>query len=355
MKGKIKIIFLTGCLLLVSAGCSVFSGPAAGGIVKTVNGGTDWQFSNKVKDNASASMQTVNVSKMEFGPSSREVIYLGSYNGGLYKSEDSAGSWAKLLSKISVYDFEVNPIDEKIIYAAGSYNGTGKVVKTTDGGASWGDVYSEASANNAVRALAINPANVNQLAIGLNSGNLVISNDGGLSWKLAKNFSDQINRVVWQNGNIYVVLKNKGLQKSSDNGQNFNDITESLNKTYGFGSLNYSQQSIQNYRQVYVDGVSPSLIYLTTDKGLYKTTDGGANWQLTPLPVKGTDAQTRAVAVAKTSSSIVYTNVGSTIYKSLDGGQSFQTQAVSSSGYINSILIDPQLPQIAYAGIYVQQ
>lgn len=350
---KFKIILVLVSISLLGAGCGVFSQPAPGGIVKTVNGGTDWQFANKFKGSSGAGLQAVNVSKLAFSPNNREVIFAGSYNGGLYKSEDSAGSWSKLLSKISIYDFALNPWDEKVIYAAGMFGTQGKVVKSSDGGASWADIYSEAAASNAVRSIALNPNNVNQVVIGMTSGNVIISNDAGLSWKLVKNFEDRVNRILWQNGNIYVLLKSKGLRKSSDLGFNFTDLTASLNKTNGFGSLNYSQSLIDTYSQTYVDLVAPSLIYLSTNKGLYKTTDEGANWTLMPLPAKGSDAQARAIAVARSSSNLLYTSVGSTVYKSTDGGQTFQTQTVKTGGLINYILVDPQLSQIAYAGIYV--
>ena len=54
----------------------------------------------------------------------------------------------------------------------------------------------------------------------------------GISWQLANNFSDRINRVLWQNGNVYVLNKTKGLFKSSGFADNFTDITESLSKTF---------------------------------------------------------------------------------------------------------------------------
>jgi photosystem II stability/assembly factor-like uncharacterized protein len=104
---------------------------------------------------------------------------------------------------------------------------------------------------------------------------------------------------------------------------------------------------------MYVDADSASLIYLTTDKGLYKSTDGGKTWNPQSLPVQPGLNPARAVAVARGNSSIVYVSVGGTVYKSLDGGSTWQTQSVVGTGYVNALLVDPSLPQISYAGVYV--
>jgi hypothetical protein len=173
---------------------------------------------------------------------------------------------------------------------------------------------------------------------------------------LATNFNDRVNRIFWQSGNVYVLLKTKGLFKSSGFADNFIDITESLTKPKSIAGVSYSSVgSVTSFSQVYVDIATPSLIYLTTPKGLYKTTDGGKTWAPQSLPIKPDKADTRAIAVSKTSSNIIFTSVGSTIYKSLDGGQTWQTQSVVSGGFINYLLIDPELPQIVYGGIYAAQ
>jgi photosystem II stability/assembly factor-like uncharacterized protein len=74
---------------------------------------------------------------------------------------------------------------------------------------------------------------------------------------------------------------------------------------------------------------------------------------LQDLPVKPDQAKAYSIAIAKQSSNIVFTSVGSTIYKSLDGGKTWQTQGIATTGLINYVLIDPQLPQVVYGGIFV--
>lgn len=351
-----KKILLVTALVFLSASCGgVFSASnVTGGVSKTVNGGADWQISNTVKDaKNTTSLLDASITAMAFDPGNREVVYASTVSGGLYKSEDSAATWTRILSNISVYDFAVDPIDGKIIYAAGIYNSHGRLLVTRDGGASWNQIYNDATAENPVRSVALNPQNTSQIIIGLASGSLIKSFDSGLSWKLVRDFGSRVNDMVWQKGALYILFREKGLVVTTDFGENFNQITASIN-TPSFLSRLTSDQEQVTYNRFFVDAVSEKLIYVTSSLGLLKTVDGGNTWATISLPVPPGENKPHAIAIAKNSSNIVYTSINSTIYKSADGGQTFQTQKVVTTGVINYILIDPELPQIAYAGVYGQ-
>ena len=98
----------------------------------------------------------------------------------------AGGTWARILGKILTYDFAIHPFDSNIIYAAGYFADKGRVVKTTDGGKSWEEVYSEAAVSVSVRSVALNPSQPNQVIIGNSAGSVAKSNDGGITWKLIK-------------------------------------------------------------------------------------------------------------------------------------------------------------------------
>ncbi len=350
MNRKLSIIILV--LTLLSAGCNPFSKTLPGGLVKSVNGGVDWQFANTIKDNATVSLANYNISKLAFDPKNQQTIFAGTYTAGLFKSEDAGATWTNILSKIFVYDVAISPLDSKIIYAAGFFADHGRVLKTTDGGASWTQIYNEASINDAVRAMALNPQDPNQIMIGTATGSLIKSADGGLSWQLVKSFNDRINKLVWQNGGIYLVLQQQGLFKSTGFADTFTELTLSLSKIFDSKNYSYNSKTVSYFNQVFVDYTSPELIYLTTDQGLYKTVDEGKTWVLQGLPVKPEKSVARAIAISRVSSNIVYASVEATVYKSVDGGGSWQTQSINTAGFVNFILVDPVLPQIVYAGIY---
>lgn len=304
-----KIFVLVLPIVFLAASCSFFSKTPSAGVVKTTNGGADWQFANTTKDSKTSLLAPANVSRLVFDPKNREIIYAATFTSGLFKSADSAASWTRILSKISVYDMAVHPNEQNTLYAAGMYGGFGKLLKTQDGGKTWEEVYNEQGESVAVRSVAVNPQNPNQVAIGTATGNVVLSSDGGLSWQLAFNFQDRVQRIVWQSGNLYILLKNKGLSRSSDGGKTFQNLTSAISKVIDWKNLDYNNDAVRGYNQFFVDVYSGNLIYLTTDQGLYKTVDAGATWQ---------------------------------------------TQSVATQGSINYLIIDPDLPQISYAGIFLQ-
>jgi photosystem II stability/assembly factor-like uncharacterized protein len=345
------LIFLIPALLL-SAGCDVFSKGGSSGLSKTINGGVDWILANK-QDGGSGSMQAANISKLEIDPNNRENIYAGSYNGGLFLSTDSGGTWKNILSNSTVFDFAVNMANPKIIYAAGDIGGLGRVVKTSDGGKSWLKAYNESTPNNPVRNIALNPSNPEHLVIGTDSGTVIKSTDGGLNWQLLKNFSNKINRIYWTNSGVYVLVREKGLFKGSGVGDDFTDLTSGLRSE---GLLNQFSKtgSVKIFNQAYVDPLTSNLLYITTDIGLFKSTDLGKNWIAVKLPVKQEALHARPIVVAKQNSNTVLTAIGSIVYKSTDGGNSFQTQNVPFvNAFVNYIVMDPVLPQIMFVGGYV--
>ncbi len=351
MKNKILVIGL----LLISASCNPFKTPVVAGVAKTTNGGVDWAGINVVKDN-SATLAGLNVAKMDLDPKNREIVYVSGFNDGLYKSEDSGATWTRILSKIFTYDFAIHPFNTQILYAGGYFADKGRVVKTEDGGKSWEEIYSEAVSVVSVRTVALNPQAPNQVVLGNSAGSLIYSADGGRNWKLIKNFDDRINKILWQNQSMYVLLKTKGLYKLTnlEKGE-FENLTANLTNQSGFLE-NFSGLNEQTFNQVYIDKTSPLLIYLTAGKGVFKTTNEGKTWEKLSLPGKqSSELPARAVTVAKTTSNIVMLSVGKVVYKSTDGAKTWQTQEVNTSGFVNYLLIDPQLPQIVYAGNYVNQ
>ncbi len=102
-----------------------------------------------------------------------------------------------------------------------------------------------------------------------------------------------------------------------------------------------------------VSPTSPDTAYAATNLGVYKTTDGGANWQLTGQPNNiSTPGYSTCVAVDPTNPSTVYVGTpgGVGLHKTTDGGA---TYAAKNNGLfvpvVNSIAVDPSNTQTVYA------
>jgi photosystem II stability/assembly factor-like uncharacterized protein len=156
---------------------------------------------------------------------------------------------------------------------------------------------------------------------------------------------------------IYVATSGGGIWKSSDGGVNFttdwpNDVTQTM------GAID---QGKDGTLYVGTGEANPSGGGLTfTGDGMYRSTDGGANW--THIGLEDTAAIGR-VAVDPTNSNVVYVAAAGSIsrtvsqrglYKTTNGGQSW-TKVLdvpnATTGAID-VAVDPSNPQRVYAALW---
>ncbi len=343
-------------ILLLAAGCNIFGGGSnLLGSIKTIDGGSTWLPVNKIENDAKNSLAGVSVTEMMFSPTTRNTIFLSTIAGGIWKSEDSGSNWKLVLSKVTVYDFFINPQNADEIYAAGIFNDHGKIVHTYDGGKTWEELYNEASAGNAVNTITANPNNTSEIYAALNSGVMIKSTDAGRNWFVLQQYKEQLLKMRYNNLNnsLYALLRNQGVLKSTDGGRSWNVLTTALTETSNFSVESFISAGAGKFIKLALDDQAAGVMYITSENGIYKSVNDGASWEHLSIPIKRTEVNPRAIASTK-SGMLAYTSIGSTIFKTLDGGKSWQTQSIPSTAIVNKILIDPVLPQITYAGLLDQ-
>ncbi|HMR55460.1 MAG TPA: hypothetical protein PKD34_02600, partial [Candidatus Doudnabacteria bacterium] len=206
-----KLFLLIFSVSLLAASCN-FGEDVKVGIIKTANGGVDWQSANTVKDTDKDLLQR-SISELKYN-NSGDKLFASSFNSGLYSSEDAAENWNGELVGIPIYDFAFHPFDDQLIYVAVHLSDRGRVFATRDGAKSWTEIYSDAGEGNPVRAIAVNPNNPSEIMIGTGKGTIILSQDAGETWRLLQTYNDRINRIYWKTDKIYIVAQKTGVLMS---------------------------------------------------------------------------------------------------------------------------------------------
>ena len=109
----------------------------------------------------------------------------------------------------------------------------------------------------------------------------------------------------------------------------------------------YSWHGTGNITALAIDPVTPTTLYAgTSDRGVFKTTDGGATWSGTGL----TNIAGWPLAIDPRTPTTLYAGTHSGLFKSTDGGASWL--AINTglpNPYVADLAIDPQTPATLYA------
>ncbi len=282
-----------------------YVGSAAGGLMKTVNGGITFTQLFDEMDNAS-------IGDLAISPTNPSILYLGTGEGnprnsasvgnGMYKSLDAGKSWKKigLENTEKIPRIRIDPHNPDVVYvcALGRTWGPNEergVFKTTDGGRTWNRILYRDNLTGC-SDLDIDPGNANVVYAGMythqrwpwyfTSGGgetaLYRSHDGGETWTklsgpdntrgLPRTAMDRIGISVHRANPdiVYMITEtvDEGeLWRSHDGGDSWEMVSRDRN-------INFRPFY---YADIRVDPVNPNVIYALSG-GLFKSEDGGRNF-----------------------------------------------------------------------------
>src|SRR5262249_54374313 len=187
---------------------------------------------------ASGRMNTIAID-----PTNTDTIYIGAANGGVWKTEDGGKTWRALTDtqcSIAMGSIAIDPSNNKLIYAGTgeenftfqpSYYGCG-VLKSTDGGVTW-------------------------------------TQKGASVFTFPNNAGATIGKIAIA-GNTLMVASDVGLFRSTNGGDTFDRVLG------GAGNP---------VTDLVIDPIDPMTMYAAignifggAQNGVYKSTNGGANW-----------------------------------------------------------------------------
>ena len=135
---------------------------------------------------------------------------------------------------------------------------------------------------------------------------------------------------------LYAATQNSKVWKSTDGGDNWQQKASGIPATI--------------VRHLAVSASNPSVVYAATDDGVYKTTNGGGSWTKKNSGVSGSQA---SIAVDPTDSGTAFVGTETGLFRTTDGGSNWsasQSGIPSADRDVRSLLIDPGHPAKVYAG-----
>ena len=285
-----------------------------------------------------------------FDPVNQNIIWVGSPAGGLWKTIDGGSNWETNtddLPVIGISHIAINPNNTQIMYiVTGDANATDTysigILKSTDGGSNWNTTGLSyiASEQKTVNKVIINPNFTDSLYAVTNS-NILISADGGVTWQVVGT-SGRWRDIELKptNSNVIYAAKqtsgSSGVYRSDDGGATWNMINNGIS-------------GIRHRPLIAVTNDNPEVIYALFSSadysfhGLYKSSNSGDSWikQSSSPNILGRDTDGTStggqswydlsLGVATNNENLVYVG-GINLWRSNDGGLSWDIDASSGNG-----------------------
>lgn len=355
----------------------VFIGTPGAGIYKTTNGGTTW---TPVFD----SKPFLYIGAIAIDPNNPNTIYAGTgdpdvpftvfIGDGLYKSTDGGNTWTNvgLASTKIINKIVINPLNSNEVYVAALGNpiiadNNRGVYKSTDAGSTWNQVL---FINNqtGVTDIEINPTTPSVLyatsytCIRNATVNIRYSNDarvykttnGGTNWNILggglPNF--KVNRysicMSKQNPNkLYVAVSDStyqmyGVYTTTNGGTSFTNMgNNGIASNYGGFGWYFSGLEVNptNDNEVYISGVE-----------LFKSADGGANWNINMPNWWMYDVHADIHAIAFVGSGAYYLGTDGGTYFTNDDGATYTDVDDIPNTQFYRVEYNPHQPTMYWGG-----
>ena len=285
------------------------------------------------------------------------LYYIGTPNGGVWKTEDGGRTWKPIFDSVpvpSIGALAVSPSNPKVVYVATGEQGKGKgIFKSTDGGATWQSAG--LAENSFFDGLFVDPQNPDVVVAGASGRGvresprgLYKTSDGGKTWK--KTFTEtDVNAGVTDitaapdNPKIlYAPLYASAAPEPGEKGSAAEArvlVSQDEGESWSVvGGVGLPEKGRGRIGVAVVPGTNGRSVLAIMNQGLYRSEDGGASWtKATADPRILGNGYFSKVYVDPNQPNVVYVMQTCT-YRSNDGGKTFFAFRGAPSGEDHHVL-----------------
>lgn len=336
---------LAATLVLTGASCvsltggnqqAATTGPM--GVFSSVDKGDTWKVASLLpQPNADRQLTDVGVFSLVEDLTDPKAMYWASRGKGIFYTYDDATKWAQAAAPLNngfIYSLAVHPKDRCTVYAT---NGS-QLFKTEDCTRNWTPIYQIATSGQVIRTIALDPFAPNRVYIGQDSGELLLSEDSGASWRVVKRFDTQLQRMAFdpqKEGLVYMATRKSGLLRSRDGAATWDNVSDNMKDFPG----------ALEYRRLYVYPGAPENVYWISKYGVLVSRNAGQDWEpINLVPAPGSVSIYAFAVNPKNNKEIYLTATAgsrSVFYRSIDGGQNWISRKLPTSQVPTTLRIQP--------------
>ena len=302
------------------------------GVFKSTDGGANWTLVN-------LGLGSIRTNAVAVPAGTSSTVYTGT-DSGVFRSNDAGATWIGKSSGLpadrAVRQILIDPTTPATLYIALR---AGTIYKSVDSADSWA-LANQGRLTDADPTIAIDPANTSVLYAGTRTSPLSVSTyrydkstNGADSWSFISYSGSGVPTgalgslvVAPFSSNILYSVENGVVRKSTDGGANW------INANTGLPT---------SVSRLVADPATPGVLYSHSSSSVFKTTDGAVTWTEVQHGNPGLDF----IVLDPTNSARIYA-LGLRAVKSLDAGNTW-IPMIPFSG-VNAAAIDPQHPEVFY-------
>ncbi len=267
-----------------------------------------------------------------------DVLYVGTYNAGIYKSIDGGISWKPAhhgLERAAIISLIIDSTNSHTLYAGTSWGGT---YKTQDGGDHWRAINEGVGDPSGGRSRVIIDPEDNRHLFSTTEHQLYESHDEGETWNRIQESPCPhavINLVIHPSESQTLIAATWQTEECGDSGIY---LSEDGGKTWEYSELEQDARAEPQHLLVN-DNHSGSIVYATANtvedgEMLFISTDGGRSWSRSNL----NDSCT-ALAIHPQDESVAYcaTRSDNRLLKTSDAGRTWQELIKPEAGSVGEI------------------